>query len=240
MRVRLVHGFTQTIRSWDAVEARLPRDWDVQAIEVPDGLDFVTTAAALGLRGGTGAWAGYSMGGRLALRLALDRPGSVERLVLVSASAGIDRPAERESRWASDERLAQDVERDGVAAFLERWLAQPIFQTLPPEAAQLDVRTRGNTVHRLAHQLRALGQAVQEPLWNRLSELSMPVLVVNGAYDRKYIEVGERMAAAIGANARLVTIPRAGHAVHLERPDEVADVLATWLDDSTSVLGDSA
>ena len=240
MRVRLVHGFTQTIRSWDAVEARLPRDWDVQALEVPDGLDFIATAAALGLRGGEGAWVGYSMGGRLALRLALDRPATVQQLVLVSATPGFDRAGEREARLASDERLASDVERDGVRKFLERWLAQPLFETVPPEATQLDIRTRGNTVHRLAHQLRALGQGVQEPLWDRLGELSMPVLVLTGAYDRKYVEIGERMVAAIGANAAQVTLPHAGHATHLERPAEVADTISSWLDDSTSRHGDSA
>ncbi|MEX2267186.1 MAG: alpha/beta fold hydrolase, partial [Acidimicrobiia bacterium] len=98
MRLRLVHGFTQTIRSWEPMEARLPRDWDVQPLEVPDGLDFVATAETLGMRGGTSTWVGYSMGGRLSLRLALDRPDLVERLVLVSASPGIASPGEREAR----------------------------------------------------------------------------------------------------------------------------------------------
>lgn len=240
MRVRLVHGFSQTIRSWDPVEARLPRDWDVQAIEVPDGLDFIGTVDALASRGGQAVWIGYSLGGRLSLRLALDRPKVVERLVLVSSSPGIARAGEREARIASDDRLAQNVERDGVAAFLDRWVDQPMFQTLSREAAQLDIRRRGNTVHRLAHQLRALGPGTQEPLWDRLSELEMPVLIVTGAYDRKFLEIAERMAAAIGSSATLVTIPRAGHAVHLERADEVAAAVVSWLEDSTSDAGDSA
>ena len=46
MRVRLVHGFTLTPQTWNPVEARLPPDWDVQALEVPDGLDFVATDPA--------------------------------------------------------------------------------------------------------------------------------------------------------------------------------------------------
>lgn len=230
MRLRLVHGFTQTIRSWEAVEARLPSDWDVQPLEIPDGLDFVATAETLGLRGGEGStWVGYSMGGRLCLRLALDRPELVERLVLLSASPGIASPAEREARLATDEGRVHDLERDGVEVFLERWISQRMFETLPREAAMIDERQRRNTVRGLAHQLRALGQAAHEPMWDRLSELEMPVLVVSGQWDRAYTEIAEQIGAAIGANARVVTVEKAGHALHLERPDEVAQLLTSWL-----------
>jgi 2-succinyl-6-hydroxy-2,4-cyclohexadiene-1-carboxylate synthase len=234
MRVRLVHGFSQTPRSWDPIEARLPRDWDVQALDVPDGLDFVATAGALGARGGPGAWVGYSMGGRLVLQLAIDRPGLVERLVLISASPGIRSASERSTRRGADERLAQEAERDGVRVFLERWLAQRLFETLPPDAAMIDDRCRGNTVQRLAHQLRSLGQGTQEPLWDRLGELDIPVLLVTGAWDRAYTECAEQMAAAIGSCARVVTIPKAGHAVHSERPDDVAAALTEWMRDASS------
>ena len=229
MRVRLVHGFTQTHRSWATVEARLPPDWDVQGIEVPDGLDFSSTAEAIGMRGGAGTWVGYSMGGRLCLQLALDRPDLVERLVLVSGSPGIASAPERAQRRAADERLAQEAELVGVDVFLERWLSQRMFETLPPEAAMLDDRRKGNTVHRIAHQLRALGQGAQPSSWPRLGELTMPVLLVTGAYDRKYAEIADQMAAAI-STARLETVAKAGHAVHLERPVEVAELLTSWVD----------
>ena len=234
MQVRLVHGFTQTKRSWENIEARLSREWDVQAVDVPDGLDFVGTADTLGIRSGPGAWVGYSMGGRLCLRLALDRPAVVERLVLISASPGIAGAAEREQRRAADERLAQQAEREGVNAFLDRWLAQPMFETLSRDAAMLDDRLRRNTPHRIAHQLRALGQGAHDPLWSRLGDLDVPTLIITGQYDRRYGEVGAQMAKAIGANARAVTVPRAGHAVHLERPEEVAALLADWLGDEAA------
>jgi 2-succinyl-6-hydroxy-2,4-cyclohexadiene-1-carboxylate synthase len=229
MRLRLVHGFTQTIRSWEPVEARLPRDWDVQPLEIPDGFDFVATAETLGVRGGTGTWVGYSMGGRLCLRLALDRPDIVERLVLLSASPGIASPGEREARLAADERRVQDLERDGVEKFLDQWLSQRLFETLPREAAMLDDRRR-NTKHGLAHQLRALGQAAHEPMWDQLGSLEMPVLVVSGQWDRAYTEIAERTGGAIGANATVATIEKAGHALHLERPQEVAQLIVSWLE----------
>jgi 2-succinyl-6-hydroxy-2,4-cyclohexadiene-1-carboxylate synthase len=239
VRVRQVHGFTHTALAWEPVTARLPRDWDVQALEVPDGLDFVSTAEALGRRGGPGTWMGYSMGARLGLRLALDRPDLVERLVLVSGTAGIASPAERATRRAADERLAGDVERDGVEAFLNRWLSQRLFESLPRERAMLDDRRRGNSVHRIAHQLRALGQAAQDPLWDRLGELAAPTLLIVGAYDRTYIDAAGRLADGI-RDATVVTIAKAGHAVHLERPEEVAGAVVTWLADVTPGAEDPA
>jgi 2-succinyl-6-hydroxy-2,4-cyclohexadiene-1-carboxylate synthase len=228
VRLRLIPGFTNTARSWEPVERGLPVDWDVQAVDIPDGLDFVGTADALAHRGGPGTWVGYSMGARLALRLTLDNPSFVSALVLVSGSPGIASAGAREARTAADERQAQELERDGVDAFLERWLDQRLFETLPRDAAMLDDRRRGNTVRRLAHQLRALGPGTQEPLWDRLAELAMPVLLVAGGYDRAYSETAQRMAAAIGSNAEVAILPRTGHAVHLEQPKELAQLLTSW------------
>jgi len=234
VRLRLVHGFSLTSRSWEPVERLLPADWDAQAIEVPDGLDFVTTADALGHRGSSGTWVGYSMGARLCLQLALDRPALVETLVLLSGTAGIAGARERRARREADERLANDVQRDGVGPFLERWLDQRLFETLPRDLSQLEVRTRANTVARLQHQLRDLGQGTQEPLWDRLGSLEMPVLVMTGQWDRTYSDLGARMAAAIGDNATTAVIPKAGHALHLERPEAVAHELTTWLERAAS------
>ncbi len=226
MRTVLVHGFTQTGDSWDPVIARLPHDVDPVTIEVPEGLDFETTAATIGARGGRATYVGYSMGGRLCLQLATDKPASVERLVLLSASPGIADPKAREARRTSDEQLAQEIEREGVGAFLDRWLAQPLFASLPRDLARVEERRR-NSVARLTHQLRVLGQGTQPSLWDRLAKLTMPVLIVTGAYDKQYTDIALRMAAAIGPHARVATIPGAGHAVHLEKPAEVAHLISS-------------
>ena len=111
----------------------------------------------------------------------------------------------------------------GVEPFLRRWLAQPLFASLPEEDAGLDARLAENTVPALAHELRALGQGVQEPLWDRLGELSVPFVPVAGSLDEKYVAIARRMAAATGVEP--VVIRNAGHAVHLEQPDAVARVL---------------
>jgi 2-succinyl-6-hydroxy-2,4-cyclohexadiene-1-carboxylate synthase len=161
------------------------------------------------------------------LQLALDRPETVERLVLVSASPGIADAAERAARRESDDALAREIEREGVDAFLERWLAQPMFETLSRDRAAIEDRRRANTVARLTHQLRILGQGAQPDNWDRLDELASPVLLVAGSLDTKYVEIARRMRERIG-NARFEIVDGAGHACHLERPEHVAHLLATW------------
>jgi 2-succinyl-6-hydroxy-2,4-cyclohexadiene-1-carboxylate synthase len=229
MRVVFVPGFTQTAASWRPVIDGSFRDapFEPLALDITDGLDFAATASAIGDIGGNAAYVGYSLGGRLCLQLALDRSELVERLVLVSASPGIADPEERAARRAADEGLAREVEHDGVDAFLERWLTQPMFATLPPELSGLDERRRANTSERISHQLRALGHGAQPSNWDRLGELRMPVLLVVGALDRKYVEIARQMAAAI-RDVTLEVVPDTGHACHLEQPDAVAHALASW------------
>jgi 2-succinyl-6-hydroxy-2,4-cyclohexadiene-1-carboxylate synthase len=200
-------------------------DLTTRSLLVPDGPDFVTVAHALD--DGPATYVGYSQGGRLCLQLALDRPDTAHRLVLVSASPGIADSAERAARRAADERLAQEIERDGVDAFLERWLAQPLFATLPRERSGIDERRAGNTVASLTSQLRVLGQGAQPSNWERLDELRMPVLLIVGGLDTKYVDVAHRMAELI-PDVRVEVIAGAGHACHLEQPERVAHLITPF------------
>jgi 2-succinyl-6-hydroxy-2,4-cyclohexadiene-1-carboxylate synthase len=234
-RVVLVHGFTQTLRSWGPVAARLAGRRQVIRVDLPGHggsagvrVGFGEAAGLVGAAGGAGVYVGYSLGGRLCLRLALDRPDLVRGLVLVGASPGIADPGARAERRDADEALAEGIERDGVAAFLERWLAGPLFASLPAEAAGLDDRL-ANTPEGLASALRRLGTGVQEPLWERLGSLRPSVLLVAGALDAKFAAIAREMAAAIGPGPRVELVPGAGHAVHLERPDALAALIEGFL-----------
>lgn len=233
MALVLVPGFTQTAAAWDAVVARLPADADAMPVDVPSGSDFVETAIAIGERGGRAVYAGYSMGGRLCLRLALDRPDLVRGLVLLSASPGIADDAERVARREADEKLAREIERDGVDAFLERWLRQPLFSTLSEDAAGVDARRAGNTVASLTHALRALGPGTQEPLWDRLGDLEPPFVPAAGVLDEKYVDIAFAMAERVGPGVHPVLIGGAGHAAHLENPEGVASLLLRVVHDLT-------
>jgi 2-succinyl-6-hydroxy-2,4-cyclohexadiene-1-carboxylate synthase len=202
---------------------------------------FEEEAAALAEAVGSppAVWVGYSMGGRLALRIALERPDLVQGLVLLGATAGLADPAQREARRQVDETLASGLERKGLDRFLTGWLSQALFKRLPPEAAGLEER-RTNTVEGLASVLRRLGTGAQEPLWDRLHELRMPVLIMAGEHDATFVSLAFRLAAAMGDGAGVSIVPGAGHAAHLERPDAFAILLGRFLDREEKAHGSNS
>jgi 2-succinyl-6-hydroxy-2,4-cyclohexadiene-1-carboxylate synthase len=231
-RIVLVHGFTQTARSWDVVAEALAARWTVVAVDAPGHggsadvhADVPNTAGLLGAVGGRATYVGYSMGGRMCLQLALDAPHLVERLVLVSATAGIDDEAERAARRRHDEALASSLEDDGLESFLQRWVAQPLFAGLAEPG--LEDRRR-NTVAGLASSMRLAGTGTMEPAWDRLPTIDVPVLLVAGSLDTKFVGLAQRMAAAL-PRADLTIVEGAGHTVHLEQPAAFLAVLTSWL-----------
>lgn len=244
-RLVLLHGFTQGPGSWDRLVPGLDGPYEVVRLTLPGHgpagsasaqarLPFEEAAAAVAdavaeVAGpGPATWFGYSLGGRLALRVALDRPELVDSLALLGATAGIEDAKDRAARVEIDERLAAGLERKGVEAFVDGWLNQALFSRLARSAAGVDERRTG-TVDGLASALRLLGAGAQEPVWERLGELKVPVLLMAGEHDSKFSALAFRMAAAIGDNAGISFVPGAGHAAHLERPESVATILNRFL-----------
>ncbi len=182
---------------------------------------------------------GYSLGARIALTLALDAPAAVRRLVLESPSAGIADPLARAERQAADGALADAIERDGVAAFVERWEALPLFasQALLPAArrARLHAGRLRNRPAGLAASLRGAGQGAMTPLHARLGAVACPTLVVAGrrdpALDRALV-----VAAGI-PGAQLALVAHAGHAPHLEAPVRFRQLVLSFLAGRESLPG---
>lgn len=239
MRRRIVfaHGFTQTGRSWDALITGLGAaidDLDAVAPDLPGHGDASALrgdlwqcADALLSVGGTATYVGYSMGGRMALHAALRRPESVERLVLIGATAGIDDDEERAARRTSDNRLADHIVRRSVPAFIDEWLDNALFAGLTDATALREDRLR-NTATGLASSLRLAGTGTQQPLWNRLEEIRCPVLVLVGDHDAKFAALGERIADGV-VHGRLVVVPDSGHSVHLEQPAATVTAIADFV-----------
>ncbi len=232
----LLHGFTQTGRGWDEVARHLdgeryrPLAPDLRGHGAAGSRRPIDMASCVrdvaGLAAGRFAVAGYSMGGRIALHVALAHPERVARLVLVSATAGIEDPADRALRRARDEELAAWTERHTIAEFADRWGAQPLFAGQSPEVAAAARADRlDNDPAHLAAALRGIGTGVMEPVWDRLGSLTMPVTVLAGERDDKFVALGRRLADGL-PDATLVVVPGAGHALTLEAPAAVAAALA--------------
>ena len=233
--VVLLHGFTLTGASWQPVIEGLGERYrslrpDIRghgAAAAARPIDFdscVQDVAALA--GERFALAGYSLGGRLALHVALAHPERVSQLILVGATAGIADDVERTARRESDAQLAAQIEQSSIADFARRWEHEPVFKGQPADVAEAARADRmRNTPAGLAAALRGLGTGTMEPLWGRLGELRMPVTVIVGERDSKFRKLGERIAGVAG-DARLVVVPAAGHAVHMEAPGLVAATIA--------------
>jgi 2-succinyl-6-hydroxy-2,4-cyclohexadiene-1-carboxylate synthase len=234
-RVVLLHGFTQTARCWGRFADDLGRDLDVVAADMPGHggsstvrADLDRSAALVAQSAGRGTYVGYSMGGRVALHVALDHPGAVERLVLLGATAGIDDDQERARRRAADERLAEHLEDVGTDTFVDEWLDQPLFAGLRRTDAAVEERRRNDPAG-LAASLRLAGTGTQRPRWTDLAAIDVPVLVLAGVDDPKFSALAGRLGRSIGPNATVALVPRAGHTAHLENPADTASIVRRWM-----------
>jgi 2-succinyl-6-hydroxy-2,4-cyclohexadiene-1-carboxylate synthase len=235
--VVLLHGFGGTHRTWDGVNAALDRErYRPLALDLPGHgeaadaqrpITFAGCVAHVLARGPERfTLCGYSLGGRVALHVALAAPERVSRLVLVSCSAGIADDAERAQRCQADHVLADELERVPFAEFIERWRAQPLFAAEPPEVGALAREDqRRNRPDALAAVLRGIGTGEMEPLWNHLGRLELPVTVVVGERDAKFVALGRRMVELLGIAE--LTVLAGGHGLPLENPRGLSGVLAT-------------
>lgn len=248
--VLLLHGFTGSAEAWGegvlrtlsgrgtllAVDlpghggSHAPSDPEAYAVDrvLRDLLDVLAGAQVP-----RADWIGYSMGGRVALAAAVLHPGRVRRLVLEGASPGLATVEERRRRRRDDEEIARRIESGGIEAFVDFWMARPLFasQARLPEAVLKDAR-ESRLRHRpeaLAAVLRGLGTGSQPSFWRRLDEVEAPTLLLTGELDEKFDAVARAMAERIPC-ALHRSIPDAGHAAHLERPAAWLEAVVSFLD----------
>lgn len=230
--VVLLHGFAGTRHTWDGVIALLPAERPCPlALDLPGHGEHADAPRPITFAGCVEhvlahsperfVLCGYSLGGRVALHVALAAPARISRLVLVASIAGIEDPAERAARRAADHRLADQIEHAPVDDFLARWCAQPMFAGDPPAVDALAREDyRRNRPAAIAAILRGIGTGEMTPLWERLPELGMPAAVLVGERDLKFAALGRRMAGLLPRGE--LRIVRGGHRLPLENPGAVA------------------
>lgn len=244
----LLHGFTGNGQSMAGVADALAHEYATIAPDLPGHgrsvgaaraacRDFDACldalAATLEANGHRCAhWLGYSMGARLALGCAVRHPDRVASLVLVAGRAGIEDPAERAARRAADEALAAQMETVGVEAFVDEWLAQPLFASLHRCGSAVLAQERrarlANDPRELAACLRTLGPAAQPPLFADLPRVRVPVLLVVGSLDTRFVDAAHDLARRL-PHAEVCEIAAAGHAIHLEQPAAFVDAVRNFL-----------
>ena len=228
-----LHGFTQTKESWLPVVESLTVKTEATLIDAPghgdssvDGRSLPESANDVAETMPTGILVGYSMGARIALHTALQHPEKVHGLVLVSGTPGLRNESERVDRRTADEALAQHIEEIGVSLFITEWLSNPMFKGLSSQYADIPNRNT-NTAQALADSLRCAGTGTQDPLWDQLKKLDMPVLVITGEHDQKFTDIGREMAAEI-PNCEYRLMSGVGHTCHLEDITQFVQIFEEW------------
>ena len=247
--VLLIHGFTGCIQAWGPVIlSTLAQAHKVIAVDLlghgasdkPSDSrryalqkmieDLESVLDAFGIR--SAAWIGYSMGGRVALGAAIERPDRVGSLILESASPGLNSEAERIERRSADASLAQRILNRGMEEFVGYWTDLPLFasQKRLPDRTRRAIRERRmqNSREGLAACLKGLGTGSQPCFWNRLHEIQVPTLFISGKEDSKFAATASKMRKLV-SDASVCVVEQTGHTIHLERPEEWLRVVKNHL-----------
>ena len=241
----LLHGFTGSHQSWEDLAPNWAEDFWVVAPDLPghgatctpaapQDLSLAATADRLAalldrLSIAKATVLGYSMGGRLALHAALNHPSRFSALILESASPGIRDVEERAARRERDNALADGIEARGLDWFIPYWANQPLFHGQSEAVREAENRVRWTQSARgLAQSLRGAGTGQQESLWDELSTLHMPVLLITGDDDAKFTAAAKRMRERRPATS-WVRVPHAGHTVHRDQPDQFREIVLHFL-----------
>lgn len=221
-----IPGFMQRGDAWRPVAELLPERYPSRLLD--HGAHSFEGRMREILESGESVLAGYSLGGRLALRAALRSPGSFTAVVLVGATAGIDEGPLRAHRAEADEKLASWMEAMPIEDIVGLWERQPLF------ADQSDALVEQQRAGRLAQDpgslallLRTAGQGVLEPVWSDLLTFELPFLAVAGSRDEGYVSAAKKMADT-APNARAQIVEHAGHAAQLQQAAQVAELVAAF------------
>ena len=240
----LLHGFTGATTTWHEIVELLPTSKRIIAVDLlghgktavdvepihyeMDGQLSILHELMYALHVQNCTLLGYSMGGRIALSYALRYPDQVDQLILESASPGLENEVDRLARIENDEKLAKRIEQDGLEAFITFWQNIPLFATQRKlsNIQQLKLREeRSNQNGKgLTLSLRHMGTGKMPPLWHMLEAAPIPILLITGELDPKFVNIANQICQK-NENIKQIVIPQVGHAIHVENPQKFATIV---------------
>jgi 2-succinyl-6-hydroxy-2,4-cyclohexadiene-1-carboxylate synthase len=230
-----IHGFTGGPTVWNAVEV-IPES---QCLTV---LGHGATSVAVGNESFAGEvirlsrqlpkrvphLVGYSLGARLALAIAIQNPTRVKKLSLIGVHPGLQNKVERDHRIDSDRRWVGRLRSEGIKAFVDAWQALPMWNSQRElSQEQQDTQREQRLRHaplQLAFALERLGTGVMPPMWDDLEALPMPVRLIVGEHDSKFLGIAQAMLPSL-SRGDLQIVKGVGHNVVLEDPKAFARLL---------------
>lgn len=242
-----LHGFLGTSNDWQKTTQRLKEHFYCLLIDLPGHGKSIGFSAGdfkwsfesfsgwlidfmLSLQIKTISIVGYSMGGRIALHFAVNNPRRVKRLVIESASPGLESKIDKDERLQNDLRIAEDIKSKSLEMFSSQWYRSDVFKEIdkhPNYVSLIEERTLQNK-QLVAQALINFSQSKQESLWGKLNTIKIPVILFCGSKDKKYVQIMRRMVDYNPA-FKLNIIENCSHNTHFENADLFAEHLLQFL-----------
>lgn len=241
----LLHGFTGRKETWNEFMTHIGENYQFVTIDLPGhGQTKTNRTVTMNefvddlyeffrlLNIDSFHLLGYSLGGRSALSYAMKYQKSLKSLILESASPGLKTEKERQARIVLDETLVELLKSKGLTHFVSYWENIPLFRTQKslPESKQEQVRNErlSQTAEGLIQSLRGMGTGAQSSWWENLHTLKIPVLLIVGSLDEKFIRINHEMNRLM-KNSLLQIVEDAGHAVHLEQVEKFVKIVKEYI-----------
>lgn len=246
--VVFLHGFTGSTSTWIDVRSHLAGSYRTVAVDltghgktsIPDEPDRYTMKEQLAdlnelfreLNMQDFYLVGYSMGGRVALAYTVEYPEKVTALILESSSPGLESVADRHTRKAADQVLAQKLVDNGLESFVNSWENIPLFhsQKLLPAEQRIKIRQErlSQTERGLSNSLLGIGTGSQPSYWHMLDSIRKPVFLLTGELDEKFVNIAKEMKKRVPSWKHTV-VSDAGHAIHVEKPSLFATMIKDYM-----------
>jgi 2-succinyl-6-hydroxy-2,4-cyclohexadiene-1-carboxylate synthase len=238
------HGFTGSVRTWEKVALELGKDVRFIAIDLlghgqtssPADVNLYSMESQVELLhdclqqivAEPVHLLGYSMGGRVALSYAVKHPTHIKSLLLESASPGLEAENARAERRTNDAKLANKIMQEGIESFIDMWENIPLFVSQKLLSKEVQQAVREERMNQkpigLANSLLGMGTGQMPSVWHQLQELTLPVFLLTGAMDYKFVDIANKMIQ-VNENFTQITISGYGHAIHVENPQKFATIV---------------